>query len=1019
MVCIELCAGSGKLSGALKSFGFTTLAIDHSRNRHNQRHPTVCVDLADDESVELVLKLSEGQGQMLFYIHAAPPFGTVRTRERRDSSKRKRRGAPEQKPLRSSKFPEGLPSLSGADLAGVSTANKIFQNVCKILNAFKDVALISIENPRHSYMWDTIWLKQLISDAKLFPVDYQQCMQGGDKDKWTRFFCNHAAFSVLARECDRRHHHKPWKLEELEDAGVFHAAAESEYPDVLCKNVSNLIAGVANDLGVVMQSHNKRAKRTILSKVRAAEAGRQPRGNLLPQILSEFKYVATVDPAVVQSLTPGLLTPNQCQMLSCRFPAKLLPVKLGEDGAEVHQIGVFRTPNEFVNEALGLNHPFDCSSSISDDAKRAIFALFTEGPSGIKAMRNEAFDFYESLGARLEAEEQALHAGLDANRASILNGKKLLIFDRLCKDAGVEDQALLALMLNGTRLTGEAGYTGLFSTEVTSAAMSECQLMQSSKWTRRKILGKGLKTSDIEVRHIVWENALSERDKGWLRGPYTEEQLKQELGPLFVISRRFGLSQSDKIRAIDDMSESLINASYSSTYRLDLPGIDGVSVLARTLLDSVSDSGFVSLGLSDGSVLRGKLHESLTVESSRRIVGRTLDLDAAYKQMLVAKESLWCSVIAVEDNNGDKQLFVSDVLPFGASASVFAFNRLARALQLIGERLFGLIWLNYFDDYPQLDIAASGSDAQHAAERLFDLVGWRFSTKDSKRQPIASTFDVLGVSFDFKDCPRGRFVVKNKKARIEQVVSEIDDVLRSGEWSSHRATSLRGKLQFAETHTYGRALSAHLRCFQQRASGKLLGTSIPETLRLELLWARSFMLEDRPRVLHSGTGNRKLIVFTDASLEDHDNSAGIGMVAFACIDDLITEKFFFSEKVPVDLLNAWQKNTKKVIATLELFAALTAICMLSTRFQGWRIFAYVDNEAARSSMISLYSPLLVNNNMLKALSEVSMAYSLFVWTARVPSASNPSDAPSRGKYDHLVSEGFQALIVSWPKADRF
>ena len=57
--------------------------------------------------------------------------------------------------------------------------------------------------------------------------------------------------------------------------------------------------------------------------------------------------------------------------------------------------------------------------------------------------------------------------------------------------------------------------------------------------------------------------------------------------------------------------------------------------------------------------------------------------------------------------------------------------------------------------------------------------------------------------------------------------------------------------------------------------------------------------------------------------------------------------------------------------------------------------------------------------MLKALSEVSMAYSLFVWTARVPSASNPSDAPSRGKYDHLVSEGFQALNVSWPKADRF
>ena len=489
LVCIELCAGSGKLSGALKSFGFTTLAIDHSRNRHNQRHPTVCVDLADDESVELVLKLSEGQGQMLFYIHAAPPFGTVRTRERRDSSKRKRRGAPEQKPLRSSKFPEGLPSLSGADLARVSTANKIFQNVCKILNAFKDVALISIENPRHSYMWDTIWLKQLISDAKLFPVDYQQCMQGGDKDKWTRFFCNHAAFSVLARNATGVTITSPGSSRNWRTLAYFTQLLNLNTLTCWVK-MFQILLQVLQTIWVLSCSRITR-EQNAPSYLKFVQQKRVDNHAVICcRKILEFKYVATVDPAVVQSLTPGLLTPNQCQMLSCRFPAKLLPVKLGEDGAEVHQIGVFRTPNEFVNKALGLNHPFDCSSSISDDAKRAIFALFTEGPSGIKAMRNEAFDFYESLGARLEAEEQALHAGLDANRASILNGKKLLIFDRLCKDAGVEDQGLLALMLNGTRLTGEAGYTGLFSTEVTSAAMSECQLMQSSKWTRRKILGK-------------------------------------------------------------------------------------------------------------------------------------------------------------------------------------------------------------------------------------------------------------------------------------------------------------------------------------------------------------------------------------------------------------------------------------------------------------------------------------------------------------------------------------------------
>ena len=83
-----------------------------------------------------------------------------------------------------------------------------------------------------------------------------------------------------------------------------------------------------------------------------------------------------------------------------------------------------------------------------------------------------------------------------------------------------------------------------------------------------------------------------------------------------------------------------------------------------------------------------------------------MDLDAAYKQMLVAKPSLWTSVLAIEDIEGNKRLFLSRVLPFGASASVYGFNRVVRALHCIGERLFGLVWCNYYDDYPQLDLAS-------------------------------------------------------------------------------------------------------------------------------------------------------------------------------------------------------------------------------------------------------------------------------------------------------------------------
>ena len=115
------------------------------------------------------------------------------------------------------------------------------------------------------------------------------------------------------------------------------------------------------------------------------------------------------------------------------------------------------------------------------------------------------------------------------------------------------------------------------------------------------------------------------------------------------------------------------------------------------------------------------------MSEARNLCGRRLDLDAAYKQMLTSKSSLWCSVLAIEDEQQFKRLFVSNVLPFGSSASVYAFNRISRACHTIGVRLFGLVWNNYYDDFPQLDLVAFQGDAQATAEGLFELIGWRVS----------------------------------------------------------------------------------------------------------------------------------------------------------------------------------------------------------------------------------------------------------------------------------------------------
>lgn len=52
--------------------------------------------------------------------------------------------------------------------------------------------------------------------------------------------------------------------------------------------------------------------------------------------------------------------------------------------------------------------------------------------------------------------------------------------------------------------------------------------------------------------------------------------------------------------------------------------------------------------------------------------------------------------------------------------------------------------------------------------------------------------------------------------------------------STEAASSVRGKLQFAETHTFSRTLAANIKGIQDRASGKFVGTASTDGVKEEL-----------------------------------------------------------------------------------------------------------------------------------------------------------------------------------------
>ena len=120
--------------------------------------------------------------KQLCWVHMAPVCGTAS--RARDIP---RKGAP--KPLRSSEFPLGFEWLEGQDRERVAAANQLFEFSCRIFAlCVQKGILVTMENPRSSYFWIT--LLELMTRCRLSCSDFQVCMLGSSRDKWTRILAS-------------------------------------------------------------------------------------------------------------------------------------------------------------------------------------------------------------------------------------------------------------------------------------------------------------------------------------------------------------------------------------------------------------------------------------------------------------------------------------------------------------------------------------------------------------------------------------------------------------------------------------------------------------------------------------------------------------------------------------------------------------------------------------------------------------------------------------------------------------
>ena len=286
---IEIFAGVGILCSVAKQFGLeNSLAVDKHR-KNNARVSIMQLDLFKEADQSLLLSWLESPN--LLWVHLAPVCGTA------SGARNIRRFEGDPPPLRSSEFPEGLPWLTEAEAERVRLANILYEFSMKIyvICCLKGI-LVTVENPKNSFFWLTVWVLNVLASHAVYNSEFQHCMMGGSRDKWTRIIANFPSISQMSIKCDRTHTHAAWGFAHDEQGRqVWATSLESQYPRKLCITLVSVVMQFAAAKGLQLPALDLQADldnplhRPHHSRVRT---GMQPRTAKLPPVVSQYRSIA-------------------------------------------------------------------------------------------------------------------------------------------------------------------------------------------------------------------------------------------------------------------------------------------------------------------------------------------------------------------------------------------------------------------------------------------------------------------------------------------------------------------------------------------------------------------------------------------------------------------------------------------------------------------------------------------------------------------------------------------------------
>ena len=644
----------------------------------------------------------------------------------------------------------------------------------------------------------------------------------------------------------------------------------------------------------------------------------------------------------------------------------------GRDKVKV-VIGVYRTPERFVAEAMSAGHPSMLSSLLPPELLEAVQAIHRRGEGAVARDRTAVLRMWLQWVSELSPEEETLKDSLPQFRREVLHSKRLLVFRRMLESIQHEDVALVDNMASGFDLTGVLPRSHVFISKFKPAEQSEAQLRRGAKRLRDGLMATVKPARDPTLDRGVLEATRKELDRGFVLGPVPPSDVPAAAS----LTHRFGViqGQSDdgpKVRPIDDYLASQVNATITQVESVPVHTVDVVAGMLGAWLNEWFCAGRKAEGAPKC---------------------KAWDLRAAYKQLPLSDSSfeLDSHFVIYNVEKGASEIYKQKVLPFGSKASVSGFIRCAFALWRVGVKSLQLAWTDYFDDYLSTSGAACAKHTEFVISMFFKILGWDLSVDKSLDYDVMCV--ILGVQVNLKDAMLGIAVIGNTEKRKREALRDIDEALSAGSLDPRISERLRGRLQFASCQVFGRRPKAALKLLASH--GRQRKWEISDVARHALGQLKQFLVQGKPRPIRARKGSF-VHIYVDASFEPEGHS-GLGGVVFGPGGQALAWFGHQLDHAHLDqLLRGRDRVRETIIFELEALALAISLKVFGAFVERKGAVVFTDNDGVLGSFIRGHSDNEVCARLIDFFGQCEEELENTCWLDRVPSASNPSDAPSRG-----------------------